>query len=538
MQLEAVEPRREVGQQIDARRIRPLQVLEQQHERPPTGDRSDRRHERRELARHAVAGTHAGQGLSRPRLGFARHARKVHRPGGCELEELRHERLALAAREEIAQRVEKGRVGLRRPEVLGRTPEGQAGIRGGEPRPAQEGVRQGRLAGPRLAGDGDQLPAAGGGRLQQLGEQRELFAAPDRFRCDTARTLAHRAPQPCRAGTTRRRPRSLAGRRQRRHRERRHRAGERVRLEGLLESGEKLAGAGGPRIGVLGQRSQHGERQRPAETRLQCVRRARFLGEVGEENLLRRAAAKRHLAGEQGVGDDAEAVDVARGARRPSLALLGAHVERRTDRVPAGQPGILALEHPREAEVGDLGDLAGEQDVARLEIAVHDPLAMRRIDRRGDPREEGDDRGAGQRAGQSEMIGEITAVAVLHGEVGLALFRAAEIEHRHGVGMHQRAGGAGLAAKTREGDRRGEELGVEHLDRHRAIHLLVQRAIDHARTTLADAREKPVAPVEKAPQSGIGRSHDDFTLTALSGSGKRAASVTRRFGRRPRRQLG
>ncbi len=103
--------------------------------------------------------------------------------------------------------------------------------------------------------------------------------------------------------------------------------------------------------------------------------------------------------------------------------------------------------------------------------------------------------------------------------------------------MHQRAGGAGLAAETREGDRRGEELGVQHLDRHRAIHLFVQRAIDDARTPFSDALEKPVAPVEEAPQSGIGRSHDDFTLKALSGLAKRGASVTRRFGRRPRGHL-
>ncbi len=146
----------------------------------------------------------------------------------------------------------------------------------------------------------------------------------------------------------------------------------------------QLAGGRRSRLRVLGQRPHHGARQRAPEMRGDRLRWPRLLGEMGEEDLLRRAAAERHLAGEQGVDDDSEAVDVARRSSRPPLALLGAHVERGADRVPAGEARVVALEHACEAKVGDLGDRAGEQDVARLEVPVHDPLAVGGIDRRGD----------------------------------------------------------------------------------------------------------------------------------------------------------
>ncbi len=58
---------------------------------------------------------------------------------------------------------------------------------------------------------------------------------------------------------------------------------------------------------------------------------------------------------------------------------------------------------------------------------------------------------------------------------------------------------------------------MQHLDRHRTIHLLVQRPVDDAGTALADARQNAVAAVEKAPQSRIDRSQDDFILAASPG---------------------
>ena len=55
----------------------------------------------------------------------------MHRPGRRELEEARRKRFALAAGEEVAEGVEKGRVGLRRAEMLGRTTEREQGPRSG-----------------------------------------------------------------------------------------------------------------------------------------------------------------------------------------------------------------------------------------------------------------------------------------------------------------------------------------------------------------------------------------------------------------------
>ena len=178
----------------------------------------------------------------------------------------------------------------------------------------------------------------------------------------------------------------------------------------------------------------------------------------------------------------------------------------------AGEPGVFAVEHPGQAEVGDLGDPAVEEDVAGFQVAMDDPLAVCRVDRRGDAAEQVDDLGGGQRAAVGDALGERTALAELHREVRLALFGAAEVEDRDDVRVHQGAGGTGLAAKAREGDRRGKELREQDLDRDRPVHLLVQRPIDDAGTPLTDALEDPVAAVEKASQSRLARTQDDSPL--------------------------
>ena len=70
---------------------------------------------------------------------------------------------------------------------------------------------------------------------------------------------------------------------------------------------------------------------------------------------------------------------------RPAGDLLGRQVARRTDDDPGGGQ-VHVLERPRDAEVDHPRPVVGEQDVRRLEIAVHHPGAMDRDQRLGQPR--------------------------------------------------------------------------------------------------------------------------------------------------------
>ena len=101
------------------------------------------------------------------------------------------------------------------------------------------------------------------------------------------------------------------------------------------------------------------------------------------ERLGDRIAAERRAAGQEGVEDRPQAVDVAgrRHGPAPARGLLGRHVGRRAhDRAAVGQLAV-ALDPLGQAEIGHVGlALLVEQDVGRLEIAVQDAPLVRVVD--------------------------------------------------------------------------------------------------------------------------------------------------------------
>ncbi len=84
-------------------------------------------------------------------------------------------------------------------------------------------------------------------------------------------------------------------------------------------------------------------------------------------------------AHQQFVKDRAQRVDVGRRTdlSRPPFGLLRRHVGGRAqDQIAPGQPR-LAVEHLGQAEVGDPGRVvAGQKDVGRFQVAMHDPQAV------------------------------------------------------------------------------------------------------------------------------------------------------------------
>ena len=60
--------------------------------------------------------------------------------------------------------------------------------------------------------------------------------------------------------------------------------------------------------------------------------------------------------------------------------LLGGHVAGSPDPSTAQGQGRLAVEVPRQPEIGHLGRAVGrEQDVGRLQVPVHDPALVRHL---------------------------------------------------------------------------------------------------------------------------------------------------------------
>ena len=102
---------------------------------------------------------------------------------------------------------------------------------------------------------------------------------------------------------------------------------------------------------------------------------------------------------------------------RQAQGLLGGHVVRRAQRDAAsGQPRPI-VQPPGQPEVGDLGGaVGGQEDVARLQVAVNDTAVVGRLDglrqrrqqRRRPVRRQGD---------AGELLGEAAPFDEFHGEV-------------------------------------------------------------------------------------------------------------------------
>ncbi len=169
-----------------------------------------------------------------------------------------------------------------------------------------------------------------------------------------------------------------------------------------------------------------------------------------------------------------ERVDVGRGPDRLSADLLRGEVRRGPDD-HAGRGDVRGVGQDGDAEVRQVGASLGvEQDVARLDVAVHDAVAVHVGEGVRQCGTEGDHVTEAQRAA-ADAVGEGLALDELHHEVGAAALLA-DVVDRHQTGVvHPRerlylalpAGLVGLADARRE-----------QLHRDVAAEQLVARAID------------------------------------------------------------
>ncbi len=222
----------------------------------------------------------------------------------------------------------------------------------------------------------------------------------------------------------------------------------------------------------------------------------RIVLEQGREQLDGVRALKWSSSGGHLVEHHAEGEDVGTRIHVPAAGLLGRHVVRRADdhtlargghRLRTGEVRLVArgAHQLGQAEVEDFDPLAlvGDHHVARLQVAVDDPLGMGAGDRVGDG--DGQFKDAPKRKARCrQQLVEGFPLDQLHGQKVDAV-RFVDRVQGDDVGMVQPGDGLGLAREP------GQPIGVrghllgQHLQRHVAPQLGVLGAIDvpHAART-------------------------------------------------------
>ena len=217
---------------------------------------------------------------------------------------------------------------------------------------------------------------------------------------------------------------------------------------GLDERELEVAGAREPVLRAPGDGLHDDQREHLGDARVQGVRQGRAGLLLLEAHLAQAASAEGQASGEQPVADDAQRVHVHARVRGGGHPLLGRHVR---GRAQDNARGNLVL---REARGQDAGHaevehlhlplavlVAREEEVVRLEIAVHHAAVMRGLEPLEHLDEQGHDFGGRERHGH---VRQGLAVHVLHEEAGQVGGAGAHIEHAGDVAVDDAAGGLGL----------------------------------------------------------------------------------------------
>ena len=263
---------------------------------------------------------------------------------------------------------------------------------------------------------------------------------------------------------------------------------------GSLERLGHRDGALVPISGVLGERALDDRFERP---RGPAWERRRLHLHVLERDLDRRLTAERRAPGEHLVEHDAGAVHVGGGRHRQPARLLGRHVARRADN--RGGPAVgAALGQARDPEIADLDPASvRDEDVGGLDVAVHDVLGVRVLERAAQLLGHLAGLPGGERAAALQARRQALALDQLGDEVQ-ALLGLPDVEDLHDPRIAdarqelrlalEALGSVGILGPPR----------LDHLDRDGACQPPVVAAIHPAERALADQLVELVAAVEGA----------------------------------------
>ena len=189
---------------------------------------------------------------------------------------------------------------------------------------------------------------------------------------------------------------------------------------------------------------------------------------------------------QQLVEDHAQAEDVAAAIDPMPFAtgLLGTHV--------GGRPGVAwpladVLLPQGQPEIGHERLAAPvEQDVARLDVPMHQPLLVGVVQRLGHRRHQFD-RFVDRKPGLLEPRGEVGAVDVLRDDEAGAVLGAADIVDGHDVRVVEVGDGAGFGQVGFGVFGPSHQLAVRHLDGDEPLQLVVVGQVDEAESRLGPA---------------------------------------------------
>ena len=234
-------------------------------------------------------------------------------------------------------------------------------------------------------------------------------------------------------------------------------------------------------LGVRGGASRHGVhqfaegwagrgvfRQAGVDHRAQGQRNA---GEVGlavhdaETDRERLAAGERRHTRRGEREHAAEREDVAFRSDGVALGLLGRHVGGRADR-RVGGGDHCAARRPGDAEVDDPRPVGGNEDVAWLEVAVHKPLGVDRLQRLGQAAGQPPHGVLRQRPGLGDQGRQRRPGHERGGEPRRTVISPGA-DDRCGIGVADRLRGGHLTPETLHELGVAGQVGVHDLDRHR-----------------------------------------------------------------------
>ena len=269
--------------------------------------------------------------------------------------------------------------------------------------------------------------------------------------------------------------------------------------------------------------------------------------QVGEQDGLAGPARERRLAGQALVEDAAEGVAVGAAVHRAAGGLFGGRVPGGAEERPGAAEGAVVAVGPGQAEVDQVDvlgvavqDRRGEQDVARLDVAVDQAAGVGGVQGPGHLVEDGQGAGRVEAALGLEDAPQVGGVDVAHGQVQQAAVLAGAVDGDD-VGVVDGGGDPHLAQEPGPEVRVAGQGRGQQLERHRpAAEPGLLGPVDHAHAAAAGLLHDPVAG-HHGPGGGVGAhrhlQHDETTPASrlpVKATRQPATARSRRCGPAPR----